>query len=614
MRRRSIAGGKPAKTRRRKSTASKSRVAPDAARPRASSAAKETTVARLSRELDRAVQQQAATVEVLKVISRSTFDLQAVLNTLLESAARLCEADKGSILRPTGNGASYYSAASYRHTPAYIKLATSQTFGPGRVGTAGRVLLEGKSVQIADVLADPEYKLRKIARAGGFRTILGVPLLREGVPIGIFLLHRVAVRPFTQKQIELVETFAAQAVIAIENTRLFEEVQGKTRDLEESLQQQTATADVLKVISRSTFDLEPVLATVAEMAARLCEAEMVFVSQSDGDVFRYVTAVGSTPEAMAGAVRFQDYLNTHPISPASGRKTMTGRVISECRAVQIADITADPEYNFPETFNLAKIRTLLGVPLMREGKPIGIMNLARQRVERFTERQIELVRTFADQAVIAIENTRLLTEQREALEQQTATGDVLKIISRSPADLETVLDTLVETVARLCRADQAVMWRRVDDLYHVVAWHGLSEQAKKFVLAHPVASGRGTVSGRAALERKPVHITDVLDDPEYTYNDAQRIAGYRSFARHPAPARRHLDWHIQHSPYARRSIHDQGDRARLYLRRPGSDRDRECTSLRGAAQSPGRTARHIRQYGRWRGDVRHRYVPCCVES
>ena len=178
---------------------------------------------------------------MLKVISRSTFDLQTVLNTLLESAARLCEADKGSILRPTGNGTSYYFAASYRHTPAYIKLATSQTFGPGRVGIAGRVLLEGKSVQIADVLADPEYKLRKIARAGGFRTVLGVPLLREGVPIGIFLLHRAAVRPFTQKQIELVETFAAQAVIAIENTRLFNETR-------EALERQTATAEVLRVM------------------------------------------------------------------------------------------------------------------------------------------------------------------------------------------------------------------------------------------------------------------------------------------------------------------------------------------------------------------------------
>ena len=187
---------------------------------------------------------------MLNVISRSTFDLAKVLDTLLESAARLCEADKGAILRPTGKDASYYVAASYRHTPEYAEILKNQTFAPGRSsGVVGRVLLEGKSVQIPDVLADPEYTLREIARLGDFRTILGVPLLREGFPIGLFVLHRAAVRPFTGKQIKLVETFADQAVIAIENVRLFDDVQKRTRELAESLEQQTATSDVLKIIS-----------------------------------------------------------------------------------------------------------------------------------------------------------------------------------------------------------------------------------------------------------------------------------------------------------------------------------------------------------------------------
>ena len=250
MRRRSSAGGEPAKVQRRKTAARKSRAAPKAVRPRNSSAAREETkVARLTRERDEASQQQAATAEVLKIISRSTFDLPKVLNTLLKSAARLCEADKGVILRPAGDG-SYHVAATFRHTHEFIESQKGQLFVPGRNSVVSRVLLESKSVQITDVLADPEYALRETARLGGFRTILGVPLLRESIPIGVLLLQRAAVRPFTDKQIKLVTTFADQAVIAIENTRLFEAEQQRTRELSELLEQQTATSEVLQVISK----------------------------------------------------------------------------------------------------------------------------------------------------------------------------------------------------------------------------------------------------------------------------------------------------------------------------------------------------------------------------
>ena len=217
-------------------------------------------------ELSEFLQQQTATADVLKVISRSTFDLQTVLDTLVEFAARLCEADKGQIIRPTEKGTSYYVAASYHHTPEYDKYMSTQTFVPGRGGVVGRVLLEGKSVEIPDVLADPEYAYGEAAKIGGWRTILGVPLLRERVPIGVLVLHRAIVRPFTEKHIELLETFADQAVIAIENVRLFDEVQARTHELSEFLQQQTATADVLKVISRSAFDLQLVLDTLTEFS------------------------------------------------------------------------------------------------------------------------------------------------------------------------------------------------------------------------------------------------------------------------------------------------------------------------------------------------------------
>ena len=474
---------------------------------------------RLLNELRESLQQQTATADVLKIISRSTFDLPKVLNTLLESAARLCEADKGQILRPTGRDASYYSAASYRHTPEYEEHLKSQTFAPGRGGVVGRVLLEGKSVQIPDVLADPEYTFFETAKLGDFRTILGVPLLREGIPIGLFVLHHAAVRPFTDKQIELVETFADQAVIAIENTRLFDEVQERTKELTESLQQQTATADVLKVISRSAFDLQTVLNTLVESAARLCEADIALI----------VRPQASNLEVLANYRLSQasiDVLTSTPI--ATGRWTLSGRVLAEGRPVNIPDWRADPGYTFSAAQELSGLQSGLGVPLMREGLPVGVMNLWRTQVRPFSDKQIELVTTFANQAVIAIENARLLNELRESLQQQTATADVLKVISRSTFDLQGVLDTLVELAAQLCEAERANLWRPSGDVYRIAAGFALSPEHEEALRRHSIRPGRDSCVGRVLLEGKAVHITDAQSDPEYNQAEVLNIGVTRT--------------------------------------------------------------------------------------
>jgi class 3 adenylate cyclase len=426
MKRRSRAGGEPIKGRRRKTPEPKRSNAPKAvARSNSSPTTQPTEVARLTREntgliseLRECLQQRTATAEVLSIISRSTFDLVKVLNTVLELGARLSKADKGVILRAAGN-ASYYAAATYRHTPEFIESQKGILFEPGRSGVVGRVLLEGKSVQIADVFDDPEYAYREFARSGGFRTILGVPLVREGSPIGLFVLHRAAVRPFTDNQIKLVETFADQAVIAIENARLLNELRQRTTDLTEALEQQTATSDVLQVISNSPGELEPIFAAMLEKAVRICDANFGNIYRWDGETAHLVAAY-NTPPAFA---EYRRRFPHHQPNPNLG----IGRMFATKETLHITDARAAPAYieqrdpSAVAAVELGGVRSYIAVPMLKEVELIGGFTLCRQDVRPFTDKQIELVKNFAAQAVIAIENARLLGELR------VRTGEVLKL-------------------------------------------------------------------------------------------------------------------------------------------------------------------------------------------
>jgi GAF domain-containing protein len=528
MRRRSRAGGEPVKTRRRKTAARKRGNAQKAVRPSSSSASgPEAEVVRLTRELVEAREQQTATGDVLKVISRSAFDLQAVLNTLVESAARLCEADTGLIRRREGD--TYPVAATFGVTAQQREHFASYPTRPDRGSAFGRAILKGRIVHIPDVLADPEFDRPQLQSVGRFRAVLAVPLMREGVPIGALGLMRSEPRPFTDEQIALVQNFADQAVIAIENTRLLnelrqrtDELSQRTDDLSEALEQQTATSEVLKVISSSPGELKPVFQAMLENAVRICEAKFGFMNRYEGDTWKIIAVHGAAPA-------YTEFLQQHGYR-RPGPETVSSRIATTKQLVHIADLAASRGYAERDpvvvaAVELGGVRTMLGVPMLKEGELIGAILLYRQEVRPFTDKQIALVQNFAAQAVIAIENTRLLNELRQSLQQQTATADVLKIISRSTFDLQTVLNTLVESASRHCDAYDSIIFLHQGGRLHVKAHYG---PLQLDFADWPI--GRGWITGRAFVDRTSVQVHDPAASAE-EFPDGSEMAlrlGYRT--------------------------------------------------------------------------------------
>ncbi len=467
---------------------------------------------RLLNELRQSLHQQTATADVLKVISRSTFDLKIVLDTLVQSAVRLCDAECAHIFRFTEN--IYRLAACCGYSPEYEEYMYEQRISPGRHTLIGRIALEGQMVHIPDVLADPDYQWLEAQKLGQWRTMLGVPLLREGTPIGALSITRSTVRPFTEKQIELLATFADQAVIAIENVRLFEAEQQRSRELSEALEQQTATSEVLKVISSSPGELEPVFQAMLENAVRICEAKFGVMHRFDEDAI-YPVAMLDIPPALIEFLRQRG--RAKPIPGSDIDSLWKSKQVVHTIDMLQSQVPSPPA-------RLAGARTQLAVPMLKNDELVGAVVIYRQEVRPFTGKQIELVQNFAAQAVIAIENTRLLNELRQSLEQQTATAEVLGVISNSLGELEPVFRVMLENATRICGASFGVLFLAEGQAYRSVALYGATPEFAEARQREPlIKPNPATTVGRVALTKQAVQVADIQADPGFR-SDPERLA------------------------------------------------------------------------------------------
>jgi len=470
-----------------------------------------------NRELAEALEQQVATSAILRAIAASPTNIEPVLETVAESAAQLCDAYDATLFLKRGKAL----AVAAHHGPIVIDF---KELPIERGVVTSRAFLDRATVHVPDLKAAADEFPEGYAYAVrlGFRSILATPLLREDEAVGALMIRRAEVRPFTERQIELLTTFADQAVIAIENVRLFEEVQARTAELSETLQQQTVTAEILGVISNSLSDTQPVFEAIVESGLKLFSGAAISIALPEGDEVRAAAVAESDPDrAEAWRRRFP-----FPLT----REYMHGLAILDRRIVDIPDVRAAPiefaagRQNFLES----GYRAITIIPLLRGDEAIGALSVVRIAPGSLSDKQHAILQTFASQAVIAIENTRLLGELRESLQQQTATADVLKVISRSTFDLQTVLHTLVESAARLCEADKGTITRSIDGVFYRAEAYGFSPEFMDYVRTLPVVPERGSATGRALLDQRIVHIPDVETDPDYAFPEARRLDEFRT--------------------------------------------------------------------------------------
>src|SRR5262245_7977669 len=469
-------------------------------------------------EHDEALQREAAIAEILRVINDPAADLERVFDVLVEKAAKLCTASYGYVWLYDGKQARAIAAFGEQQFKDWLR--DRDPFVPAEASALGQAILQKRLVHVVDAAKHEGYRtfrnFREVIDKGGVRTLLHVPLCRGGDVLGVITVYRQERRPFSDRQIALLESFAAQAVIAMENARLLSELRQRSDDLTESLEYQTATSELLGVISCSPTDIQPVLNTMLASAARLCATHFGTVAIRQGDVFLRLAVLGYTPEV-------EQALRLQPVRP--GRDSVSGRVLLEKQVVQIADLAADAEFSVPALVRFDDLRTTLGVPLLRDGEPIGVIAITRDRVEPFSERQIAQVKTFADQAVIAMENARLLIEQSEALEQQTATAEVLQVINSSPGNLVPVFAAILEKTMHICGAAFGGLWTLDGDRYVAAALHNVPKPFAEFLRESTTLPGPGTPPYRLLQgERSVIQNIDLAAEEPYHAGDPIRRA------------------------------------------------------------------------------------------
>src|SRR5499433_1073606 len=455
---------------------------------------------RLFNETKEALDQQTATSEILRVISTSPTDAQPVFEAIAQSAMRLCDATMSVVSRYDGV---LIHLAAYSHVSAAAVELMRQRFpmAPRRVNIHGRVVLEAGVVHVLDLQADAEYD-PAVGPAFQNRSVLGVPMLLEGRVLGAIAVARPEVRPFTDAQIALLKTFADQAVIAIENVRL-------SNETKEALERQTATSEILQVISSSPTDVQPVFDAIIRSAVRLCDAAFGAVVRFDGEWITIAALSGLLPDEREAVLR---YFPTRPSPDGPG----LSRVVLKGEAVHIQDVQADPKWRAgssgPAFSAVEGFRTFLAVPLVRDGLCLGAVNVWRREVSPFSEQHIALLKTFADQAVIAIENVRLFTELEARNRDLTATSEILRVIAGSPTDIRPVFETIFDNATRLCEAQRAGLFLFDGETYRAVAFRGATPALIEHHTQGPIRPGPATALGRIVRELRPMHIHDVTVD------------------------------------------------------------------------------------------------------